>query len=154
MLLPSTITNNIRAYTDPLYSGFTEFPANETEAIEALANAFYQYSLTIVPVCVTQAAARDAMKFALVGMSAPSPPAPPGTTAAIITAAASAFASALLMVGYTPVPPPAGLNLSSVATIGLAGGSAEACAIELGTVIDAWFRTETATNGTTTINWQ
>ena len=148
MLLPSTIVTTIRAYTDPLYIGFTVFPASEEEAIEALANVFYQYSLTIVPACVTQAAAREVMKIELAGMNAA------GAAPAKITAAALTFASALLMEGYTSVPPPTPLDLSSVAAIGFAGGSAEVCATELATVIDAWFRTGTATNGTTTINWQ
>ena len=137
----------IRAYTDTSYEGFTSFPANETEAAEALANAFYQYSLTITPACVTQAAARDAMKAALSGMSAP------GAAPAIISAAAASFATAILMAGYTAAPPAAPLDLSGAAAIGLAGGTAQACAIQLGVTIDAWFKTGTATNGSTTINW-
>lgn len=145
-LVTDTLLDYMRRFTDQEYDDFEGFPETIEDSREAMSEAVYQYAKDIVPVSTTASLAKDAMKDSLGDMSD-----------ITMKTAFDNFASTLGggMVGFTATPPQSQIKLSPVAAIGERGGSAFECMQELVSIVDAWFKTGTATNEGTgaTTNW-
>ena len=142
----------IRKINDQDFEEFEGFPETTEEASLRWCAAFNEYASTVTPpsspigIELAQQACESVL-FASLSASNP-------------TSLETAFQAYVVELGngmqpaFTAVPP-VGVVLAPVFVIGLAGGSAEAVAETMSGIIDAWFRTGTATNNSSgvTVPW-
>lgn len=123
-----------------LESLFADPPLARADCAQAWADAINGYAASIVPASTTVAAGIPALASALASaFAAPSAAAP-------FDAAFAAFAvtvAAGMLPAFAGVPPAAPLNVASL--LGVTRPSHAAGAAAFASLIDAWFRTGTAT---------
>lgn len=119
---------------------FADAPATAAECAQAWADAAEAWASGIVPPSTTVTAAKGALAASLAGAFA-TPAAAPLMETAFLT---FATAVGLGMAGYAPVPPPAPIGLA-VQFAGPKPPTHAAAAQQIGTLIDTWMKTGTAT---------
>jgi hypothetical protein len=123
-----------------LDSLFANPPGSRAECAQAWADAINGYAAAIVPASTTVAAAVATLASSLASaFAAPSAAAP-------FDAALAAFAVTVaggMLPAFAGVPPPAPLNVN--AQLGIIQSTHAAAAAAWAAMIDAWFRTGTAT---------
>lgn len=156
MLDPAVLTDELRKFMDESHGSFIGFPEDELDAAEKWAAAIDAYAgtnltdLTFLAVVTPLAAsgAKTALVAGLSGMSVPA--AGPG----VFDVAMTAYAAALgvgMQPGHTATPPVLGslvVSLAASAAAALPPNPPKPPAVQLAIiagVIDAWFRTGTAT---------
>jgi len=150
-LVTSKIETEIRKINDKDFAQFEGFPADYPETEKRWAKAVYTYAQDVVPASTLHADAKADFESTLGQAQGPA------DYKALLPAAFAAYAAKIAssMPGFTGTPPAAPVDFAPVAAIGFAGGSGSACSKAMAGIIDAWFRTGTATNNNTgaTVNW-
>lgn len=149
-LVKSKLLEEFRKFADEEFSDFQGFPESSTEAAEAWANMFDAYGSGVTPSSSTSSQAKETFKATLSGASF-------GTWGQVLQTAATQYASILGsgMSGFVSVPPASPLTLDPAFVIGDNKGTTQEVGEVLSSIIDAWFRTGTATpsGGGSTIPW-
>lgn len=131
---------NLASLQSSLEELFSHPPATGAECAQAWADAVNGYAAAIVPPSTTVAAGIPTLASALqTAFSSPS-------AAAGFDAAFAAFATTVasgMLPTFTGVPPPAPLNIAAQLTVPQETHAAAAAAFAA--LLDAWFRTGTAT---------
>lgn len=133
--------------SNPIHQGF---PKDINEAGLRWAAAVDTYASSVVPTSYTLSAAKQQLAIDLLNVAT-------GGTSAFILALTNysiTIASGMLPT-FNGFPPPTPVVLQPIFTYGLSGASANDVAILLSNAIDAWFKTGTAINVSTSIvsNW-
>jgi hypothetical protein len=143
-LIKSNLKSSIREINDTEYTDFKGFPSNTIEVADAWSGIIDSYASKVIPTSTTASAAKAALYGQLLTISSEAANAFLVLQAGI-TSYAVALAGGMAGAGFVGVPPPAPLILTPVSAIGLAGGSAEACAEAMSSILDIWFKTGSAT---------
>ncbi len=115
-------------------------PPSIAECAQAWADAVQSYAAGVIPPSTTVAAAASALAGALVSAFG-APAAAPGMESAFAAFAATVGGG---MAGWLPVPPPAPVGFATQFA-GPKPATHAAAASAVASLIDAWFRTGTAT---------
>lgn len=147
-MIPSLqdIEDRILRLTKDSHPNFQGWPVNVLQGLTNWGNLLVWLTENIVPASTTHEAAR--LAFISAGMNIPV------TGMAGLINAFTAYAATLGagMAGYVATPPPP-IDFSAPLAIGLAGGSAEACAQAYAIVIREWIVTGTSSNISGSIPW-
>jgi hypothetical protein len=148
-LIVATLSDALRSFLDPDFSGFVDFPADEVDAASKWSAAIDLYTgsgLLVTPPSTAGPAAKEAMAVAMLGMSAP------GVGPVFFDVAFLAYATALgagMLPAFVATPPPIPLSTTLVPSALAAvvpGGVPPSIQVPiLAGIIDLWFRTATVT---------
>lgn len=158
-LVVATLTTELQKFMDESYAGFTGWPADELDAAAKWATAIDTYAgVNLIPASTAAAAAKSALQGGLSGMSAPGAGPAIFDAAFVLYAAAIAGGQAPAFVGVPPLPGTLLVGLVASAVAALPPNPPKPPAVQLGIlagVIDAWFRTGSATpsGGGSPIPW-
>lgn len=149
-LIKSILKTEIVKITDasnPIHEGF---PASIEEAGQRWAEAIDKYASQIIPFSSTSQIAKQQLAVDLINVQN-------GGTSVFITVLTN-YAIELssgMSPTFTGTPPPIPIVLQPIFNLGFKGETAENIAELLSNVIDAWFRTGTAINVSSSIttNW-
>ena len=149
-LVIDTLINGIKELTEP-----DKMPANVPEMAEKWGTIIGDYGSQVIPTCLP-ANSEPAMATLIATLQGVTNS--PSTFIPLMTAGLTAYAVSLvpgMLPGFVGVPPPVPIVLAAVVPAGLAGATGEQQAILLSGLIDAWFRTGTATpsSGGSPVPW-
>lgn len=142
-LVKSILKNELQAFCNENAVNFSGYPGSFEEAAGKWSKAFDSYARGVTPISTTSVGAKSAFEVQFLASKGKED----------ISFLKSCFAKyvQVLATGMAPLfiatPPNQGaLNLEIISTLGLNGGSSEACLDSLCTLIDTWMRTGIAVN--------
>jgi hypothetical protein len=143
-LVKTVIKNEMERFFDQESLNFIKFPGTIEDAAIEWSGAVHSYARQVTPPSVTSEQARISFYNTFVTMNM-------ANGQAVMRLAFNAYA-AVLALGmqasgvYVAASPANPIDFSPVYTLGLNGGKNKDCLDLLIDIIDAWFRTGTATN--------
>lgn len=134
------LIQEMEKFADATSPNYIESPQSTGDAAQYWADSLNIYGLAVTPASTTQAAAVSAFIGLFNTMT-------PATGLVIFPTCFAAYAATLGggMAGWVAVPPPSPINFAPVQTAAVAGADQTQCLVLMVDILDAWFRTGTAT---------